>query len=167
MRTFNIVEFGRLLMKGADATALLQGSAEYPGIRGRVHFYQTPYGALMAAELEGLPEGEPDCGGRMFGFHIHSGMGCGGNGAEPFSQAGSHYDPKNCLHPFHAGDLPPILEAQGKAFAVVLSGNFRVSEVLFRTVVLHLEPDDLHTQPAGASGMRIACGMILPQRWLE
>jgi len=27
-------------------------------------------------------------------------------------------------------------------------------------VVIHSEPDDFHTQPAGNAGRKIACGMI-------
>lgn len=166
MRTFSIAEMGRLLSRRPDAMAELLGSAEYPAIKGRIRFYQTAAGALIASELEGLPRGESGCGGRMFGFHIHNGMGCAEGGAEPFPETGTHYNPKDCLHPFHAGDLPPILEAEGAAYMAVVSGNFRVVEVLFRTVVLHLQADDLHSQPAGVSGEKIACGMILPAgRW--
>ena len=30
--------------------------------------------------------------------------------------------------------------------------------------MIHADPDDFHTQPAGDSGMKIACGVIRPAR---
>ena len=29
-----------------------------------------------------------------------------------------------------------------------------------KTVVIHLQPDDFHSQPSGDSGIKIACGVI-------
>jgi Cu-Zn family superoxide dismutase len=42
----------------------------------------------------------------------------------------------------------------------VLTDRFAVSEVLGKAVVLHRQPDDFHTQPAGNAGAKIACGLI-------
>ena len=42
----------------------------------------------------------------------------------------------------------------------VLTGRFRVGEIIGRSVVLHSDPDDFHTQPSGNAGMKIACGVI-------
>ena len=63
-------------------------------------------------------------------------------------------------HPNHAGDLPPLLEASGKAYMTVLTGRFHVKEVIGRTVILHGDPDDFHTQPSGNAGIKLACGVI-------
>lgn len=30
---------------------------------------------------------------------------CKGNDNDPFSDAGTHYNPSGCPHPYHAGDL--------------------------------------------------------------
>lgn len=73
---------------------------------------------------------------------------------------GGHVNPENTLHPNCAGDLPPLLGNQGMAYILVLTDRFRVSDILGKTVVIHGDPDDFHTQPAGNSGMKIACGMI-------
>ncbi|MBQ8894589.1 MAG: superoxide dismutase family protein [Clostridia bacterium] len=162
---FDTVSFGRLLGRMPDAIAQLRGGPEYPAVQGWVRFYQTNFGTLIAAEAEGLPHHEGTCENHFFGFHIHQGGRCaGGTREEPFADTGSHYNPDQCLHPQHAGDLPPLMEEDGRAFMAVLAGQLAVRDILGRSVVLHTDPDDFHTQPAGASGRKMACGIILPTR---
>ena len=43
----------------------------------------------------------------------------------------------------------------------VLTDRFSVSDILGRTLVIHISPDDFTTQPSGNSGKKIACGQIL------
>lgn len=143
------------LQELAVATAILKGSAAYPELMGMVRLFQTEKGVLVAAEVNGLPEQAP-CGG-VFGFHIHEGTGCGG---DDFADTKGHYNPKNCQHPYHAGDLPPLFSNQGSAWMAVLTDRFQLKEVIGRTMVIHLYPDDFMTQPGGNSGMKIACGII-------
>ena len=123
------------------------------GIYGTVTFYQRPCGTLVSAEIRGLPETETN----FFAFHIHEGGDCGG---ADFSDTGNHFDPQNRPHPNHAGDLPPLLACGGKAHSEVFTGRFCVREVVGRTVVIHTQPDDFHTQPSGNAGTKIACGVI-------
>jgi Cu-Zn family superoxide dismutase len=40
--------------------------------------------------------------------------------------------------------------------------RFRVDEVIGHSVIIHQNPDDYRSQPAGASGKRLACGVIRP-----
>jgi len=42
----------------------------------------------------------------------------------------------------------------------VFSDRIRVEELIGRTVVIHSDPDDFRTQPAGNAGKKIACGVI-------
>ena len=140
--------------------ALLRGSEEYPDIRGRVLFYQLESGVLVRAEISGLPKGRGECDNPVLAFHIHEGEKCAGNEADAFADAKSHYNPKNCPHPFHAGDLPPLFSAGGRAYSVFLTDRFLVREILGKTVIVHAAPDDFMTQPSGAAGAKIACGVI-------
>lgn len=153
-------EMERNFYRPAHATAVLQGSGEYPGIKGAVCFYQTGQGVLVTAEVTGLPIGGDSCDTPIFAFHIHEGGRCTGNAADPFADVRTHYNPDECAHPYHAGDLPPLFGNNGYAFMAVLTDRFTVSEILGRTVVIHRDPDDFHTQPAGNAGVKIACGEI-------
>lgn len=150
----------RVLRQRPSALARVRGSAEYPAIRGSVSFYQTPEGVLVSAQVFGLPAGDGPCGGEVFAFHIHGGASCTGDREDPFRGAGSHYDPDDCAHPRHAGDLPPLFGNRGQAFAAFLTDRFTVREVLGKTVILHRDPDDFTTQPSGRAGTKIACGRI-------
>ncbi len=150
----------RILSTRADAAAIVLGSEFYPGISGLVRFYQTRRGVVVFAEITGLPTAENDCGDRIFGFHIHEGSECTGTASEPFSEAGSHYNPENCRHPFHAGDLPPLFGNDGFAVCAFLTDRFTVDEILEKTIMIHDRRDDFTTDPSGDSGMRIACGVI-------
>ncbi len=142
------------------ARADVAGSTVYQSIRGTVTFRQTPRGVIVNAEISGLPSGEGECSGRFFGFHIHNGGACTGTEADPFADTLTHYDPHGCTHPFHAGDLPPLLGANGRAVSMCLSDRFKVTDIIGKTVVIHSAPDDFSTQPAGNSGIKIACGVI-------
>ena len=97
------------------------------------------------------------CGQRIFGFHIHEGTRCSGTSVDHFADAGSHYNPSNCPHPMHAGDLPPLFVNNGRAWFATITPQFTVSG---HTVIVHSDPDDFHTRPSGNSGEKIACGMI-------
>ena len=142
------------------AAAKIVGSESYPDISGSVRFYQTCAGVIVRAEISGLPHSALPCQGRIFGFHIHKGTDCAGSMDDPFADAMSHYDPGDCAHPYHAGDLPPLFENDGFALCVFLTDRFDVNEVIGRTVIIHDHPDDFTTQPSGNSGTKIACGVI-------
>ncbi len=135
------------------AIAYIKGDADHPTLQGTVRFYQKPNGVLLVAQIRGLPPSQTG----FFGFHIHQGERCAG---EAFSQTQSHYNPKHTEHPSHAGDLPPLLSADRNGFLTVLTNRFTVNEVIGRTVVIHSQPDDFTTPPAGNAGTKIACGVI-------
>ena len=149
-----------LLLRYPDARAIITGSKEYPLLRGMVNFYQTENGILMAVDVMGLPMQPPSKRG-VFGFHIHQGSSCTGNGEDPFADSMMHYNPTQMSHPFHAGDLPPLFStSKGNAFFILFTDAFRLEDILGRTVIIHSSPDDFTTQPSGNSGEKIACGVI-------
>lgn len=150
-----------MLKKAPDAHASIKGSSEYPTISGMVFFYQLKDGVMLIAQFQGLPQGIEVCSPNVFGFHIHEGNSCTGNMEDPFANTGSHYNPSNCPHPAHKGDLPPLFGNHGYAFMAFITDRFTVKEVIGHTVILHSSPDDFTTQPSGNSGKKIACGQIL------
>lgn len=137
-----------------DAMARIVGGEEVPRLSGCVRFYQENGCVLIEAKISGLPKTSES---RFFGFHIHQGRDCSGVG---FSRTEGHYNPLGQGHPEHAGDLPPLLSCKGSAYLSVKTDCFSVNEIIGRTVVIHSNPDDFHTQPAGNAGKKIACGII-------
>ena len=144
-----------------QAIAQIRGSAKYRGIHGKVLFYQTNRGVDVVAEVEGLPISPTTCGSSVFAFHIHEGNSCSGNGDMPFPETKGHYNPIDCPHPEHAGDLPPLFGNNGYAFMAVLTNRFTIRNVVGRTIIIHAQSDDFRTQPSGFSGEKIACGEIV------
>jgi Cu-Zn family superoxide dismutase len=120
----------------------------------------SPHGVLIAADFTGLPAGD-------HAFHIHETGEC----EPPFKSAGGHFNPEGKQHGlrnpkgFHAGDLPNIhvkkdcdlnveVFAPGVKLGALLEGDGSA-------LVVHAGRDDYTTDPAGAAGDRIACGVIM------
>jgi len=129
---------------------------------GSVLLYRLPRGTLIHARLEGLPVG-------AHAFHVHETGTC----EAPFDSAGGHYNPDDVAHGFaseeggHAGDLPNIhIPASGSLEVEMYSTLLTVDDALFdddgASIVIHQGPDDYVSDPAGAAGPRIACGVIEP-----
>ncbi|MGM9594182.1 MAG: superoxide dismutase family protein [Candidatus Onthomonas sp.] len=136
------------------AAAQISGGDEAPKLSGTAKFYLVDGGVLVVVDVSGMPQ---DNSSGFFALHIHEGPDCSG---AAFADTGGHFNPTGQLHPNHAGDLPPLLSFRGRAFLAVLTGRFRISDVIGRTVVIHSGPDDFKTQPSGNSGAKIACGVI-------
>ncbi|MGI6011676.1 MAG: superoxide dismutase family protein [Ruminococcus sp.] len=151
-----------LLRMPLQAQALIHGSQTHPDLTGNVYFYPLWNGTFIIAEIENLPLSSQICDGKIFGFHIHAGSQCLDNGDGPFGTTGSHFNPDNCLHPSHAGDLPPLFADEGYALSMFYTGRFYPEEVIGKTAVIHDMPDDFTSQPSGNSGAKIACGEITP-----
>lgn len=147
-----------LLFNAPAAIAHLYSNDEKYNITGTVKFFPYKKGTMVVADIHGLPNTGAACSSGVFAFHIHEGGSCAGEG---YPETGGHYNPGKCPHPYHAGDLPPLFSNGGDAFMIVYTDRFSVQDVIGRTVVIHAQPDDFTTQPAGNSGPKIACGVIL------
>lgn len=143
----------RMISRRPTAIAHIRGDKRHPLLIGTVWFYQLANGVLVEVEVSGLPAN--DAG--FYGFHIHTGGACTGVG---FSSTGAHLSPVAVMHPKHAGDLPPLLSNSGSAYMAVVTDRFSIQEIINRTVVVHSDPDDFHSQPAGNAGEKIGCGVI-------
>ena len=146
------------------AIARLQGGLNAPDLKGDILFYQLDNGVYIKAYITGIPgtdsKGNPT---RFHGFHIHERGDCSvGTESNAFPYTGNHFNPTNEEHPFHAGDLPPILSSDGIGILSVYTTAFTVHDILERSIILHENIYDFTTQPSGASGAKIACGRIIP-----
>ena len=135
------------------AVARIAGGERYPRIKGTMKLYPHRDGVYVTVQVQGLPETATN----FFALHIHEGDNCGGSG---FANTKGHYNPGGLPHPQHAGDLPPLLACNGKAYLAVVTNRFKIPEVIGKTLIIHLAPDDFTTQPSGNAGSKIACGVI-------
>jgi Cu-Zn family superoxide dismutase len=136
----------------AHATlAAASGSA----VGGTVAVTAIPGGVHLEVNATGLAPG-------MHGFHVHEVGDCS---APDASSAKGHFNPGAKPHGSHAGDLPDLTaDARGAAHLSVDMPGLELGEgptgILGRAFVIHADPDDHKSQPAGNSGKRIACGVI-------
>ena len=148
-----------IFSKYDNAHADIKGGKTYPNINGYVDFRETKEGVMLTVKIHGLPKSTGKCSARFFGFHIHEGNSCTVI-KDDFSNVGMHYNPTNCPHPLHVGDLPPLIENNGYAYMSVLLNKFKIKDIIGRTIIIHDSPDDFTSQPSGNSGTKIACGVI-------
>lgn len=145
--------------------ANIKGGPLAEKVRGNVYF--TPYknGTLISVKLTGLPPYQPARSGKdpigPLGFHLHEFGVCAiGNPDDPFQSAGGHWNPTDQPHGNHAGDFPVVFSNNGSSEMKFYTNRFTPSQVIGRSVIIHLNPDDYRTQPAGDAGKRAACGVI-------
>ncbi|MBO8165152.1 MAG: superoxide dismutase family protein [Brevibacillus sp.] len=153
----------------ARAIAHIKGGPLAPQLRGTVVFTDVSGGAEVCAEISGLPPYQPGSANQApigpHGFHIHENGSCEiGDPDNPFQAAGEHWNPTDQPHGNHAGDFPVLFSNNGYAWMCFFTNRFRVADVIGKTVIIHQNPDDYRTQPAGDSGKRLACGIIQPYR---
>lgn len=154
-------------IQNMTAVAQIKGSPQYPNIRGRVIFKDVPNGTEVYVEVLGLPPYTPAQNGVQpigpFGFHIHKYGVCEvGDPNSPFKSTDGHWNPTNQPHGNHAGDFPVLFSNNGYTRMSFFTNKFKVSDILNKSVVIHQNPDDYRTQPAGNSGKPIACGVVKP-----
>ncbi len=128
---------------------------------GAVLLSETPNGVLLHARLGGLPAG-------VHAFHIHETGAC----EPPFDSAGGHLTAEEAnAHGYlvedgpHLGDMPNIhIPDNGRLEIEVMTRVSDMDKQLFdrdgAALVIHEGADDYHSQPSGAAGPRIACGVI-------
>lgn len=139
------------------AMAWVADNKNNPKISGLVKFYQPSNGGvLVEAEFFGLPDSSVNMNSDFYAMHIHNSGDCSNN----FSNVGDHFNPDNLPHPFHSGDLPPLLSNQGYAWMAFFDRRFTIDEIIGKSVIIHSNMDDLISQPSGNSGKIIACGDI-------
>ena len=129
-------------------------------VSGLVTFTVVENGVRVVADVTGLTPGK-------HGFHIHEYGDCS---SEDGSSAGGHFNPAGMPHAMpssdmrHVGDLGNVeVDSEGKAHldyvdrVISFTGQ---NSVIGRGVIVHEKEDDLKTQPTGAAGARVACGVI-------
>lgn len=132
---------------------------------GTATFTQLAKGVQIDVSASGLKPG-------LHGIHIHETGKCE---IPDFKSAGAHFNPTSKQHGYdnpsgeHAGDLSNLVAGtDGKAQAqfVVTTVTLQKGETnsLLKNggtaLIIHEDPDDMHTDPSGNSGNRIGCAII-------
>ncbi|MEP5172527.1 MAG: superoxide dismutase family protein [Erythrobacter sp.] len=130
---------------------------------GEAKFLQLGEQLSLNLTLENAGQGE-------HGFHIHAVGQCE---APDFASAGGHLNPFDRTHGSlsdggaHLGDLPNIGPSDEPVLNVEVAIEGMASELLSEildddgsAIMVHAGPDDYISDPAGAAGPRIACGII-------
>jgi len=112
-------------------------------------------GVHIEVRVSGLSPG-------IHGFHVHEVGDCS---APDASTAKGHFNPGGKPHGSHLGDLPDL--SANAAGVALLSADIPGADltdgpngILNRAFIVHADPDDHTSQPAGNSGKRVACGVI-------
>jgi Cu-Zn family superoxide dismutase len=103
-------------------------------------------------------------------IHVHEKGDCS---SKDFNSAGAHANPQQHAHGaldkegMHAGDMPNVWahadgvsKSQFFLHGVRLKGDAGLLDEDGAAVVIHASADDHSSQPSGAAGDRVACGVI-------
>ncbi|MFN7983125.1 MAG: superoxide dismutase family protein [Vicinamibacterales bacterium] len=146
---------GPVKVEMKDAQGQSIGTASLSAMPGMVH---------IQLDLKGLKPGQ-------HALHVHATPKCEG---PAFTSAGGHFNPAGKKHGLkspdgpHAGDMENFtVAADGTAKGMVMAHGITLgseANSVFANggtaLVIHAGPDDMTTDPAGAAGDRIACGVI-------
>jgi len=142
---------------GSSAVGILQPT-NGNSVTGAVNFKQIGDSVLVTGTITGLKPNQEHA------FHVHERGDCsGGDGM----RAGGHFNPDVRAHGahglgnHHAGDLPSLkADASGRADVNFTSKTISVTsglaQIIGRGLIVHRDPDDFKTQPAGNAGPRLA-----------
>jgi len=142
--------------------AVLEGRSGQ-AVSGRATFTTMVDGGVrITLELRGATPGP-------HAVHLHTVGDCS---APDASSAGPHFDPDQHPHggpghtPHHAGDFGNMsVGTDGRGYLELVSPDLTLDSgprgIVGRSLVVHEKADDLASQPAGNSGARIACGVVV------
>lgn len=152
-------------MSGETAMATL-ASASGSNVSGTATFSQADDGVVqLVLHVENLTPG-------THAVHLHENGDCS---AEDASSAGGHWNPTSDDHgkrgenDFHSGDITNLtvgedgighLEMDVEGWSI---GGSEETSIINKAIIIHADPDDFKSQPSGAAGARVACGVIESQ----
>ncbi|MEM8602132.1 MAG: superoxide dismutase family protein, partial [Bacteroidota bacterium] len=136
------------------------------GVSGTILFTEGDEGVTVAYQISGLTPG-------LHGFHVHANGDCGpGEDGTPGGAAGGHFNPgghdhgapSNEADARHKGDLGNIeADPDGLAEGAFADTVLRLdgeTSIVGKAFIVHAGEDDLSSQPSGAAGARVGCGII-------
>ena len=148
------------LARTASATLVPLGNSS---VTGRLLLTELADGGVkVTGQIHGLGSAG------LHGFHVHEHGDCS---AADGSSAGGHFNPGGKEHgdpadaDSHLGDLGNVqADHAGNATVFVVKKGATLDDSAAswsgRALIVHAKVDDLHSQPAGDAGARVACAVI-------
>ncbi len=138
-------------------------SASGSNVTGTATFTQDGDGPVkMTIRVENLTPGE-------HAIHLHETGDCS---APDATSAGAHWNPTDDPHGkrgengFHAGDIDNLVAGEDGVATLEMEfddwsiGGSDDTNILNKAVIIHADADDFESQPSGAAGGRVGCGVI-------
>ena len=145
-----------------QANAMI-GSSNDSGVTGMAVFTQNGDEITLTIEIQGASPG-------LHAVHIHANGDCS---APDGTSAGGHWNPTGVAHgkwgegEFHLGDIGNITVGEDGTGRITLTtdlwdiGTGSDVDVVGKGIIVHAGADDFVSQPSGAAGARIGCGVIV------
>ncbi len=139
-------------------------AASESNVAGSLTFTQTGESTVsVAMELSGLTPG-------LHAIHIHQNGDCS---APDATSAGGHWNPTGVDHGkrgesdvYHNGDIMNLEVGEDGMYSNTIDiegwtiGGDDTTNIVGHAVIIHAGADDFTSQPSGAAGARVACGVI-------
>ncbi|MGB3721830.1 MAG: superoxide dismutase family protein [Pacificimonas sp.] len=141
-----------------EAVAYAQLTAADGTRHGRAVFTDTAAGVEVEISFTGLPA-------NVHAVHVHETGACT---PPDYTSSGGHWNPAGVPHPQHKGDLGnvgPNSDGTASLSAVIegvslFGGNLPMLDADGAALIVHAMADDMVSQPSGAAGPRLACGVV-------
>ncbi|MDX1653078.1 MAG: superoxide dismutase family protein [Brumimicrobium sp.] len=150
-------------MNQENTVMVVMGAKSGSTASGNIILKETDGKVSMNVDMKGLKPGK-------HAIHIHEKGDCS---AEDGTSAGGHWNPENSKHgklghdTYHMGDIGN-LEANENGEVVFgfqtdkwcLGCADTTKNIMGKAFIIHAGADDFKSQPSGAAGARVACGVI-------
>ena len=145
-----------------QAHAMIDASSD-SGVTGVAVFTQNGDEITLTVEIQGASPG-------LHAVHIHANGDCSSPDGK---SAGGHWNPTDVAHgkwgegEFHLGDIGNITVGEDGTGRITLTtdlweiGTGSDIDVVGKGIIVHADADDFVSQPSGAAGARIGCGVIV------
>ena len=156
------VETEGFTIQGNFAEAMLEGRSGSE-MTGMAIFTETDGSVTVTVDIEKAPPG-------IHAAHLHEFGDCSSPDGK---SAGGHWNPTTKDHGkwgedhFHLGDLGNIEVNEDGFGSLILTtdlwslGNGDDNDIVGLGIIVHASEDDFTTQPTGAAGGRIGCGVVV------